>query len=719
MVTRIRTIGLIVILFTIAIGGVEIWKHIADTRLPYQDHFAKGNADEWHSYGGTWELHDGAAINRSDERGAKLVAGSTRWTDYQLHADVKTLGAGGDVGILVRVNDADTGINSYRGYYAGVQSRGGALILGAANSDWIAVRPSAIAGGVRVGAWYHIDLLAVGCTIAAHLSNVETGSEAWSALHQANCSQRGAIGLRSLDTGAEWKNVSVTAARPTDLAAMLQHVSRVEEATYPSREQDFSKMMEAFYRGSDQMERAILYREGLALVPDPQTAAPLRSIKALQVLPPGETMRLRGVVTLHQPLFVLDDTGGVSIQMNRAASFNVGDELELTGRMHARGDHTFHADSIRVLWDRTPIHPVSLTSTQAASGSYEGSLVELRGDLISTSVSPEGYYVLNMQDAAQRFRVLVPQGLNSEIPGEWKAGSLLRVRGVCTAPPDNLLRDASFILRSRSDVDVEVLASPPWNRGVRLYILIALSCTSIAAVVAVYLKLDRWRNRAISQERERLALEMHDTLAQSFAGVSFHLQSRRKSIQGNLEVPEHLKKKLDIACSMTADTHREASDRLTALHPSMEDGDILAQLRRYAVTMLKGEHLPIRIATQGKRRRFSFAVRHELLAIAREAIANVLQHSKATEIRLMLRYEERRAMLSIDDNGEGFDLNQKSSGMGLQGMHSRAERIGGSILIGSTSRSGTLVRIIVPYGRRLSVLDWLLFLRTRFLCRTS
>ena len=47
--------------------------------LPYNDSFARGSADEWHAFGGTWELADGAIRNDSDERGAKLLTGSTQW----------------------------------------------------------------------------------------------------------------------------------------------------------------------------------------------------------------------------------------------------------------------------------------------------------------------------------------------------------------------------------------------------------------------------------------------------------------------------------------------------------------------------------------------------------------------------------------------------------------------------------------------------------------
>src|ERR1700733_196011 len=70
--------------------------------LPYRDGFAAGQAAEWKAFGGTWELASGTIRNDSDERGAKLMTGSTQWKDYSVEADVMLLGLGGDAGLLIR-----------------------------------------------------------------------------------------------------------------------------------------------------------------------------------------------------------------------------------------------------------------------------------------------------------------------------------------------------------------------------------------------------------------------------------------------------------------------------------------------------------------------------------------------------------------------------------------------------------------------------------------
>jgi len=708
MVGRLKLVSVSLVILLLL--GLSVYRFSRSSgHLPFRDRFPLRDAEDWQAYGGTWSFRDHGVMNRSDERGAKLIAGDEQWSNYQIHADIQMLGWG-DMGLLVRVSNADLGINSYRGYYAGIQSRDGALILGVANDDWIAVEPKAIEGGILSGHWYHMDLVAYGCTVAAHLSDLQGGKEAWSALRQDSCWTQGKIGLRSLDTGGLWKNILVEQATSEDLDRVLQHVKQVQRPMFPSREQDLARMMLTYYGSYAALEKSTLRRQVQALHEIERNALPLESVRSLKIAPQGEAVRVRGVVTLHEPLYILDSTGGISIQLQNPVPLNVGDEVEVTGEVQKRGDATFRAKSVRVLWDRTPMSALSVTSTQAASGTYEGSLIELRGNLMDRSTSPDGNYILNLQDSSQSFHVIVPQGLNTEFPSEWKIGSVLRIRGVCATPLGGQLGDSSFLVRARSDADIEVLARPPWNRGLRLYLLIAIGTVLIVAAIAIYLRAERWRMQAVAQERERLAMEMHDTLAQSFAGVSFHLQSMRKSMQEQLELPDRLLDKLNVACAMTAETHREASDRIVALHPANGVEDFLAQLRRSTVSMLNGNHLPIRTLTTGTKKDFSLAVRHELMAIAREAIANVLRHSNAQEIRLLLHYERRHATLIIKDNGDGFDVD-RLAGFGIHGMQQRAERIAARINMSSSAESGTSVSIQVPYGLRTSFLDWLRFVK--------
>jgi hypothetical protein len=104
--------------------------------LPYRDSFANGKADEWKALGGTWEVANGAMRNDSDERGAKLLAGSFYWRDYSIEADVMLLGEDGDAGLVLRSSNEEEGVDSYRGYYTGLRRRDNSLVLGRADRGW-------------------------------------------------------------------------------------------------------------------------------------------------------------------------------------------------------------------------------------------------------------------------------------------------------------------------------------------------------------------------------------------------------------------------------------------------------------------------------------------------------------------------------------------------------------------------------------------------------
>jgi len=158
--------------------------------LPYKDSFANGSADEWHAFGGTWELADGAIRNDSDERGAKLLTGSTRWENYSVEADVKLLGRDGDAGLVIRSSDEEEGVDSYNGYYAGLRNRDNALVLGRGDHGWIGEQIVQMPGGVQPFRWYHLKLVAVDCDLAVSATNLESGASVSQRMTEKNCAPR-------------------------------------------------------------------------------------------------------------------------------------------------------------------------------------------------------------------------------------------------------------------------------------------------------------------------------------------------------------------------------------------------------------------------------------------------------------------------------------------------------------------------------------------------
>ena len=86
----------------------------------------------------------------------------------------------------------------------------------------------------------------------------------------------------------------------------------------------------------------------------------------------------------------------------------------------------------------------------------------------------------------------------------------------------------------------------------------------------------------------------------------------------------------------------------------------------------------------------------DLLQLAREAVSNVGRHAKATTCRISLVREHERAMLEVDDDGQGFDAAAETSGLGLRNLRDRAAKLGGEIEVQSGPESGTCVRVRLP-----------------------
>ena len=708
------------LLLCVAAAALTIYWHAAS--LPYRDGFPANEASEWKSFGGTWELGDGAVFNRSDERGAKLVSGSAGWTDYELNVDLKLIGHEGDVGVIVRLGDEERGIDSYRGYYIGLRSADSALVVGRADHGWTEGRPVPMLGGVQIGTWYRLHIVAFGCSIGAEATNIDTGQTSWAALRDEDCFPSGKIGLRSMATGGGWRNVTVTVADAQALQTITSHVESIARPEFPARESDYSRMRERYFKSTyfplhsyQDTQDADRYKE-ISVIPMPQ----ISSIDAVRIPPlEHEEVTIRGVVTLTTPLYIQDSSGSIAIENSGPAELNLGDEVEISGRTVVNGfTAKFVARSIRLLWDRTLVVPSSVTSTQAASGAFDGSLVELRGILESKTVSPQHVITLHLYDTAQSFTATLHSGLSMQDYESWIPGSSLSIRGICAVPASPASTSTAFSIILRSNNDVQVLTGPPWWTGRQLIRLLFLTLLVVCAVVYFYLRLERWKIAAIGGERERLAHEMHDTLAQSLAGIGFHLQALYKGMRSGSTQPAEAVEMVHGACEMVAHGHREASACIAALHPNADQGqDFLVALERTTREMLpsrgQGVSLPMKFVREGILQQLSMQVRDALFHIGREAVSNMLRHAQASEMEVRLRYEPKEVIMEMRDNGVGFQTAQQSDGFGIRGMQRRCEKVRAQMKIHTGPGKGTVIVVRAPYGRRPQIAEWIESLRQR------
>lgn len=429
------------------------------------------SSKQWTSFGGNWEFVDGAIQSNSYERGAKLLAGSSHWANYTLNTDMWFDGPAADMGVVIRTNEETEGVDAYSGYFVGVRSLDGTLVMGRANYSWVEVLPVTMPGGIHPSNWYRLRVTAYGCNVGASVTNLSTQQTAYIAFEERRCVKSGRFGLRTLNARARWRNISVEPASWNDYLTIQNHASMVQ-------------------------------------------------------------------------------------------------------------------------------HPV-------------------------------------------------------------------------------------------------VVNGPPWWTPWHVAMLFAAALALALLIQLSYFRFRNWKAETITRERERLAHEIHDTMAQGFAGVGYQIQGIRSTVvRGERIDPRAIAEQLSVAYQLVRSCHEEASRTIAMLgstSPTAQQ-NVLAALVNTAkrtagdevkvISELKGNPVPMNL-------RLADAILH----IGQEAITNALVHAHPSVLRISLIYDAVSVELVIEDNGKGFDYMPQTAGFGLLGMQKRAHNVGSELTIVSTPGNGTKIRV--------------------------
>jgi signal transduction histidine kinase len=259
---------------------------------------------------------------------------------------------------------------------------------------------------------------------------------------------------------------------------------------------------------------------------------------------------------------------------------------------------------------------------------------------------------------------------------------------------------------------VKVLAGPPWwNAGHLAALAIGILFLALIANAFVH-HIENWRLHAIFEERERLAHEMHDTVAQSFAGIGFQLEAIRSGLPAHLPQTHQ---QLNLASDLVRHSHQEARRSIAGLRPDPQRGaDPLAALEQFALRMVSGGAVQVIAERKGGAVPIHLRVADTLFRIGQEATANAIRHAHPGTLTLSLQYLPGMVELTVADDGVGFDRLTDSGGFGIRGMRQRAESISATFRIQSAFGEGTIVRIAAPLPPRVSITSW-----TRYFSRYS
>jgi signal transduction histidine kinase len=694
------------VLLLAVISGWVIYERSPRRGLPYHDSFAAGSSEEWTAYGGTWSVVEGAIRNESDERGAKLMTGSPWWTDYTVSADIELLGDQGDAGVILRGSDEEQGVDSYTGYYAGLRSNDGNLILGYAEHGWIQLAGQPMPGGVQPFHLYHLRASVQGCRFSAVATDSVTGAtSSVSANDSRNCPVRGRIGIRSHSSGGIWKHIVVQPAKAGDLAVAALNPAWNSIAPIP-----YAVDEPVVSGGYDQKTN----RNGSISVPPvhPEAAETVSNLKLVRGL--GRKAVLRGTVVLTSPqLYVQDNTGGAAISGPALPNLKLGDEVEVHGVVDLHGYNLQLRDAqVRLLWARAPLPPVAITASQAATGAYDAMFVEVDGILAGRSNQPDGSLQLDFTSNGQSFRAIANSGRNSARLRGLALQSKLRLRGVCVVAPEFTRDLYPFVLLVPSADNIDVLAGPPWWSARSLAVFGLCATILLLLALLLYMRLDRWRLHSVLNERERIAHEMHDSLAQSFAGIGFQLQAISNRIPSELGEVNH---QLDLACELVRHSHEEARRSLMTLRREFLENETLhSALEGFAARIVEHGSIQVSVDVNGKESNIPHAVKDALFRIGQEAIANSLRHAAPSRLRIRIEYAATKVVMAIEDNGQGFEPDMSIHTFGIQGMRKRAEAIAARLTITSSSGNGTLVLVHAPIPRVTSYMKNFRFWRRSY-----
>jgi len=246
-------------------------------------------------------------------------------------------------------------------------------------------------------------------------------------------------------------------------------------------------------------------------------------------------------------------------------------------------------------------------------------------------------------------------------------------------------RNLGWIALSTGDAPAEYA---PWRRAtleaIARQVTLALHQSQLTEQSLV-----EARRQAVLEERNRIARDIHDTLAQGFAAILMQLQSVQRA---SASLPPNIARSIDTAVDLARSHMIEARRSVGALHPhDIEAGDVGAVLERTTELARRTTDIPIELVIE-ELPALGAGVEREIIGIAQEALTNAVRHARARNIRIHASSSRSVGFrLSVADDGRGIAKEQFGAGFGLTSMQERAERIGGSLTIITAPRAGTEV----------------------------
>jgi PAS domain S-box-containing protein len=207
---------------------------------------------------------------------------------------------------------------------------------------------------------------------------------------------------------------------------------------------------------------------------------------------------------------------------------------------------------------------------------------------------------------------------------------------------------------------------------------------------------EKGRQAAVLEERNRVARDIHDTIAQGLMGVIVQLQAAGDATSKGYK--KQARDHLQNANTLARDSLNEARRSVSALRPqALEKATFWEALQRLVKNATAGTELRTEFRIRGKACDLSLKAEENLLHIGQEALTNALKYAHATRFGVRLSFKANEIRLELEDNGDGFNVHERQDGFGLKGMRERADQMGAKFSLTSRRNKGTKIIVTSPY----------------------
>ena len=346
---------------------------------------------------------------------------------------------------------------------------------------------------------------------------------------------------------------------------------------------------------------------------------------------------------------------------------------------------------------------------------FYGRTIRLKGTVAKPHVSLRDYDCLYLDCGSAIVPIdILAAGLK---PSDYPVGSTVSASGICLmdvenwSPANPFSKINGFSLVTRTPDDIRLLAHPPWwtpariatAAGVLLALLVAIGFWNVTlnrqvrrrTLELVRARIARDRSDLKTDERTRLAVELHDSLSQNLSGLGCQLIATRQALR---EDAADAARRLETAETMLTSMRAELKRCLFDLrNDALEEKDFEQAVLHTLAPVSGAARIALRFVVP--RSQMDDSQAHAVLSIVRELTANAICHGKAANVRIAGCLDGGRIVFSVRDDGTGFDPTlcggPTQGHFGLSGIRTRVKKLGGTLEIDSRQGKGTNVKVSI------------------------